>query len=79
MEHPLDVTYGLISGWIFLVILGSISVGFFIFQVQKATRLVLLGSTDNRFDSWSARIKETLVVWLGQKKVLEDKIGNTGG
>ena len=77
MEHPLDVTYGLISGWIFLVILGSISVGFFIFQVQKATRLVLLGSTDNRFDSWSARIKETLVVWLGQKKVLEDKIAGT--
>ena len=47
MEHPLNVTYGLISGWVFLVILGSISVGFFIFQVQKATRLVLLGYTDN--------------------------------
>lgn len=77
MEHPLDVTYGFLSGWIILAILGTISVGFFIFQVQKATRLVLLGSSDNRFDSWSARIKETLVVWLGQKKVLEDKIAGT--
>ena len=77
MEHPLDVTYGFLSGWIILAVLGTISVGFFIFQVQKATRLVLLGSSDNRFDSWSARVKETFVVWLGQKKVLEDKIAGT--
>ena len=74
MQHPLDVTYGGVSGWYFLLILGIVSIGFFIYQVQKATRLVLLGSKDNRFDSWSARLKETATVWLGQRKVLEDPI-----
>ena len=48
MQHPLDVSYGGVSGWYFLLILGIVSIGFFIFQVQKATRLVLLGSKDNR-------------------------------
>ena len=30
----------------------------------------MLGKPDNRFDNWPARITG----WLGQKKVLEDKI-----
>ena len=42
----------------------------------KNIRLVLLGSPDNRFDSWSVRIK-VLVGWLGQKKVLRDKVVGT--
>ena len=75
MQHPLDVTYAGISGWYILLVLGVVSIGFFTFQVQKATRLVLLGAKDNRFDSLgSARMKETASVWLGQKKVLEDPV-----
>ena len=74
MRHPLDVTYAGVSGWYILLILGVVSIGFFTYQVQKATRLVLLGASDNRFDSWGARMKETASVWLGQRKVLEDPV-----
>jgi Fe-S oxidoreductase/nitrate reductase gamma subunit len=74
MQHPLDVTYAGISGWYILLALGIVSIGFFGYQVQKAIRLVLLGSKDNRFDSWGPRLKETASVWLGQRKVLEDPI-----
>jgi hypothetical protein len=34
----------------------------------------MLGAPDNRFDSWVVRIKELLVGWLGQKKVLRDRV-----
>ena len=74
MQHPLDVTYAGISGWYLLLVLGVVSIGFFVYQVQKATRLVMLGAKDNRFDSWGARLKETASVWLGQRKVLEDPV-----
>ena len=52
MEHPLDVTYAGIKGYYLLLVLGGISIAFFAYQVQKATRLVLLGAPDKRFDSW---------------------------
>ena len=58
MEHPLLIDYGPVPGWIILIILGSISSGFFLFQLNKAIRLVMLGSPDDRFDSWGIRIKE---------------------
>ena len=77
MEHPLDVTYAGIKGYYLLLVLGGISIAFFAYQVQKATRLVLLGAPDKRFDSWGKRMKETLTVWLGQRKVLEDKVAGT--
>ena len=77
MTHPLDVSYAGISGYYLLLILGGLSIAFFTYQVQKATRLVLLGAPDKRFDSWGKRLKETLTVWLGQKKVLEDKVAGT--
>ena len=77
MEHPLDVTYAGIKGYYLLLVLGGISIAFFSYQVQKATRLVLLGAPDKRFDSWGKRLKETLTVWLGQRKVLEDKVAGT--
>jgi Fe-S oxidoreductase len=77
MTHPLDVSYAGISGYYLLLILGGVSIAFFTYQVQKATRLVLLGAPDKRFDSWGKRLKETLTVWLGQKKVLEDKVAGT--
>ena len=77
MDHPLDVTYAGIKGYYLLLVLGGISIAFFAYQVQKATRLVLLGAPDKRFDSWGKRMKETLTVWLGQRKVLEDKVAGT--
>lgn len=77
MVHPLDVDYAGIKGYYLLLLLGGVSIAFFSYQVQKATRLVLLGAPDKRFDSWARRLKETLTVWLGQKKVLEDKVAGT--
>ena len=74
MEHPLTMTYGPVSGWLILLLLGGISGSFFIYQVVKASRLVLKGSPDNRFDNWGTRIKEVLTGWLGQKKVLKDRV-----
>ena len=62
--------YGPIPGWAILAIIGAVSISFFAYQVWKATRLVMLGKPDNRFDNWPARIKEVATGWLGQKKVL---------
>ncbi len=77
LEHPLLLTYGPFQGWHLLLILGTISIGFFLFQVTKATRLVLIGSHDSRFDSWITRIYEFGIGWLGQKKVLRDRVAGT--
>ena len=77
MEHPLLLDYGGISGWIILLLLGGGSIASFIYQVQKASRLVMLGASDNRFDSWGARFGEVLTGWLGQKKVLRDRVAGT--
>ena len=74
MEHPLSMSYGPVPGWLLLLVLGTISIGFFLYQVIKATRLVMVGAPDDRFDNWGARIKEVITGWLGQKRVLEDKI-----
>ncbi|MEC7686463.1 MAG: (Fe-S)-binding protein, partial [Candidatus Thermoplasmatota archaeon] len=57
--------------------MGATAIGFFTYQVRKAVRLVMLGSEDNRFDSWDARILEFIKGWLGQKKVLRDKVAGT--
>ena len=74
MEHPLLQTYGPLDGWMILLIIGGLSIGFFLYQVQLAIRLVLLGSSDDRFDSWGKRIFEVVTGWLGQKKVLRDRV-----
>ena len=77
MEHPLLINYGPVPGWVILIILGGLSSSFFLFQLNKAIRLVMLGSSDDRFDSWGARIKEVMIGWLGQKKVLRDRVAGT--
>ncbi|MBO57375.1 MAG: hypothetical protein CMA77_00025 [Euryarchaeota archaeon] len=77
MEHPLLLEYGSISGWIILLVLGGGSIASFLYQVQKASRLVMVGASDDRFDSWGARFSEVLTGWLGQKKVLRDRIVGT--
>ena len=74
MKHPLLQTYGPFDGWMILFLMGGLSIGFFAYQVQKATRLVMIGAPDSRFDSWGPRVKEFAVGWLGQKKVLRDRV-----
>ena len=74
VEHPLLLQYGPIPGWFILGLIGLVSITFFSYQVWKATKLVMIGKADNRFDNWPARIKEVATGWLGQKKVLEDRI-----
>ncbi len=34
----------------------------------------MLGSSDDRFDSWGKRVWEVITGWLGQKRVLEDRV-----
>ena len=68
-EHPLLMDVGPIPGLVVLFVLFGVSGGFFAYQVTKATRLVLLGKPDDRFDSWLQRFKEVLTGWLGQKRV----------
>ena len=74
MEHPLFMEYGPVPGWAILLVLFGVSGGFFGFQVWKASKLVLVGKPENRFDNWGARVSEVLTGWLGQKKVLKDRI-----
>ena len=68
MEHPLSADYGPLPGWVILLLMFAVSGGFFGYQVVKASRLVLKGKPENRFDNWGARISEVLSGWLGQKK-----------
>lgn len=76
-EHPLLLDYAGIPGWLILLLMGGGAFAAFAFQVQKATRLVLLGTSDDRFDSWGGRISEVMTGWLGQKKVLRDRVAGT--
>ena len=74
MEHPLFLDYGPVPGWAILLVLFSVSGGFFGFQVWKASKLVLKGKPEDRFDNWGARISEVITGWLGQKKGLKDRV-----
>ena len=73
MDHPLLQSYGPLDGWHILLLIGGLSIGFFLYQVQKAIRLVMLGAPDDRFGSWRARLSEFMSGWLGQKRVLRDR------
>ena len=73
MDHPLLQSYGPLDGWHILLLIGGLSIGFFLYQVQKAARLVMLGAPDDRFGSWRARLSEFMSGWLGQKRVLRDR------
>ena len=73
MDHPLLQSYGPLDGWHILLLIGGLSIGFFLYQVQKAVRLVMLGAPDDRFGSWRARLSEFISGWLGQKRVLRDR------
>ena len=73
MDHPLLQSYGPLDGWHILLLIGGLSIGFFLYQVQKAARLVMLGAPDDRLGSWRARLSEFMSGWLGQKRVLRDR------
>ena len=73
MDHPLLQSYGPLDGWHILLLIGGLSIGFFLYQVQKAARLVMLGAPDDRFGSWRVRLSEFMSGWLGQKRVLRDR------
>ena len=77
MEHPLLQSYGPLDGWHILLVIGGLSIGFFLYQVRKATRLVMIGAPDDRFGSWGARLREFIIGWLGQKHVLRERVVGT--
>ena len=60
--------YLILSCWT-LVALGS-----HIYQVGYIVKLIKLGKPDDRFNSWQQRMKEFMIDWLGQRKVVEDKL-----
>ena len=47
MEHPLFMEYGPLPGWVILLVMAGVSGGFFLYQVVKASRLVLEGKPEN--------------------------------
>ena len=55
---------------------GGISIASLPIKCRKR-RVLFSWRSDKRFDSWGKRLKETLTVWLGQRKVLEDKVAGT--
>ncbi len=77
MEPPLLQSYGPLDGWHILLVIGGLSIGFFLYQVRKATRLVMIGAPDDRFGSWGARLREFIIGWLGQKHVLRERVVGT--
>ena len=62
---PWDVILGLWS---------LIAVGSHVYQVGFIVKLIRLGKDDDRFNSWKQRSKEFLTDWLGQRKVVQDKL-----
>ena len=74
VEHPLTMSYGPIPGVVILALTLGTATVFFLLQVRKATRLVMLGAPDDRFDSWGQRVRLMIVGWLGQQRALRDKV-----
>ena len=63
-----------ISWYVFLLIWSAIAIGAHVYQVGFIVKLIRLGKDDDRFNSWNQRMKEFLTDWLGQRKVVEDKV-----
>ena len=77
MEDPMNLDYAGIPGWLILTILWVIGLSLFFKQVAKATKLIRLGGPDDRKDNFGARTWEWLTGWLGQKKVMRDRVVGT--
>ena len=74
MEHPMNLTYLGIPGWLILSALWVTGGFFFCKQTSHAVKLISLGKAENRRESMKERFFEVIKVWLGQKKVLEDRV-----
>ena len=60
--------YLILACWTF------VALGSHMYQVGYIVKLINLGKPDDRFNSWQQRMKEFLTDWLGQRKVVEDKL-----
>ena len=67
-------SYWGVEWYYFVIIWAFIALGSHIYQVGFIVRLIRLGRDDDRFNSWQQRTTEFLTDWLGQRKVVEDKI-----
>ena len=60
--------YWLLGAW------AAIAIGAHAWQVGYVVRLIRLGRPDDRFNAWPVRLREFLRDWLGQRKVIEDRL-----
>ena len=60
--------YWLLGAW------AAVAIGAHAWQVGHIVRLIRLGKPDDRFNAWPVRLREFLRDWLGQRKVLEDRL-----
>ncbi|MBI3789088.1 MAG: Fe-S oxidoreductase, partial [Ignavibacteriales bacterium] len=58
---------------IFWIVLTA-SFGFFAYRVRRLIILLKVGKPDNRFDNPAARLKNMLVVAIGQSKILREPV-----
>ena len=70
---PFHDYYG-IEWYLILLVWATIALGSHFYQVGFIVRLIRLGKDDKRFNSWTQRVTEFLTDWLGQRKVVEDKV-----
>jgi len=70
---PFHDYYG-IEWYLILLVWSAIALGSHFYQVGFVVRLIRLGKDDDRFNSWKQRLAEFLRDWLGQRKVVQDKV-----
>ena len=70
---PFHDYYG-IEWYLILMVWAAIALGSHFYQVGFIVKLIRLGKDDHRFNSWTQRVTEFLTDWLGQRKVVEDKV-----
>jgi len=70
---PFHDYYG-IEWYLILLAWAIIALGSHFYQVGFIVRLIRLGKDDYRFNSWKQRLTEFLTDWLGQRKVVQDKV-----
>ena len=70
---PFHDYYG-IEWYLILLVWSAIALGSHFYQVGFVVRLIRLGKDDDRFNSWKQRLVEFLRDWLGQRKVVQDKV-----
>ena len=72
--HNYDVFGYSLEWYLILLVWSAIALGSHFYQVGFVVRLIRLGKDDDRFNSWKQRLTEFLRDWLGQRKVVQDKV-----